>query len=91
MLPVQFVTLYKTCKPKPKPDGVQSQFAPVTSGVPQGTVLGLLLFLLHINDLPSVVDPNTSVCLFADDALVYRVINTIQDQVTLQQPGHKRP
>ena len=66
-------------------DGVKSQFAPVTSGVPQGTVLGPLLFLLHINDLPSVVDPNTSVRLFADDALVYRVINTIQDQVTLQQ------
>ena len=66
-------------------DGVKWQFAPVTSGVPQGTVLGSLLFLLHINDLPSVVNPNTSVRLFADDALVYRVINTIQDQVTLQQ------
>ena len=66
-------------------DDVKSQFAPVTSGVPQGTVLGSLLFLLHINDLPSVVDPDKSVRLFADDALVYRVIDTIKDQVTLQQ------
>ena len=37
------------------------------------------------SDLPSVVDPDTSVRLFADDALVYRVINTIQDRVILQQ------
>ena len=66
-------------------DGVKSQFAPVTSGVPQGTDLGPLLFLLHSNDLPSVVDSNTSVRLFTDDALVYGVINTIQDQVTLHQ------
>ena len=47
----------------------------ITSGVPQGTVLGPLLFLLHINDLPSVVDPGTSVCMFADDSLIYRVIH----------------
>ena len=33
----------------------------------------------------SLVDPNTSVRLFTDDVLVYRVINTIQDQVILQQ------
>ena len=37
---------------------------------PQGTVLGLLLFLLHINDLPSCV--NSEVRLFEDDCLIYR-------------------
>ena len=42
----------------------------MVSGVPQDTVLGLLLFLLHINDLPSVV--SSKVRLFADYCLIYR-------------------
>ena len=64
--------------------GVKSEYSTVTSGVPQGTVLGPLLFLLHINDMPSVVDPGTTVRLFADDTLIYRVIHSTEDQVALQ-------
>jgi len=64
--------------------GVKSEYSTVTSGVPQGTVLGPLLFLLHINNMPSVVDPGTTVRLFADDTLIYRVIHGIEDQVALE-------
>ena len=53
-------------------DGKQSSLIDVVSGVQQSTVLGPLSFLLHINDLPSVV--SSKVRLFADDCLIYRNI-----------------
>ena len=64
-------------------DGIQSDLVTVDSGVPQGTVLGPILFLLHINDLPSVI--SSKVRLFADDCLVYREIKGRQDQNDLQK------
>ena len=62
--------------------GYTSDLANVISGVPQGTVLGPLLFLIYINDLPECV---SSMCsLFADDCLVYRKIESERDIEILQ-------
>ena len=67
-------------------DGKQSSLIDVVSGVPQGTVLGPLLFLLHINDLPSVVSSKVRL-FFADYCLIYRNIKNKEDQIALK----KRP
>ena len=64
-------------------DGKSSYLAPVTSGVPQGTVLGPRLFLSFINDLPSGISSN--IRLFADDCLLYRTTNSTEDARMLQQ------
>jgi len=65
-------------------DGMRSWEESVMSGVPQGTVLGPLMLLLYINDLPSRVHDTTRCHLFADDCLLYRVVESIDDQVQLQ-------
>jgi len=62
--------------------GQSSNDAPVTSGVPQGTVIGPLLFLVYINDLPDRV--SSTVRMFADDCLLYRTIQDVQDTTILQ-------
>lgn len=54
----------------------------MSSGAPQGTVLGPLLFLLYVNDLPENLQ--SSVRLFADDALLYGIISREEDCNKLQ-------
>jgi hypothetical protein len=63
-------------------DGHTSKQAPVLSGVPQGTVLGPLLFLIFINDLAK--ETSSSLRLFADDCLVYREVRSQTDCTALQ-------
>ena len=64
-------------------EGKRSNRAQVTSGVPQGTVLGPLLFLLHVNDLPNNL--KSSIRLFADDALLYGIVSSDVDGDQLQE------
>ena len=61
-----------------------SKSANVTSGIPQGSVLGPILFVMYINDLPEVVDKDSFVYLFADDTKLFRRINSDQDRIQLQ-------
>ena len=64
-------------------NGVKSDWAPVLSGVPQGTILGPLLFSLYINEISS--DIESEIRLFADDCVCYREIKEKEDTMKLQR------
>ena len=64
-------------------DIATSDTALVISGVPQGTVLGLTLFLIYINYIAD--DITSNIRLFADDCLIYQTINNRTDNTTLQE------
>ena len=67
-----------------------SSTVPVLSGVPQGSVLGPLLFLIYINDSVSAhLNPGTYVTTYADDLLLHREINCPEDYFKLQQDVNK--
>ena len=57
-------------------NGSHSDPKPVISGVPQGTILAPVLFLLYINDIPMNI--KSQIRLFADDGIIYREIHEIQ-------------
>ena len=63
-------------------NGTNSELANITSGIPQGSVLGPILFVLYINDLPENIVSN--VYMFSDDTKVFKTITSPHDQHTIQ-------
>ena len=58
-------------------DGKSSQGYPVNAGVPQGSILGHILFLLYINDLSD--DVICEIAIYADDATLYSKCDQVSD------------
>ncbi|MEW8545255.1 MAG: reverse transcriptase family protein [Candidatus Thiodiazotropha sp.] len=67
-------------------NGANSSWRSVTSGIPQGSILGPILFLIFINDLPEVL--SCLVKFYADDAKIYSPIKVVDDEMRLQANIH---
>ena len=65
-------------------NGIASEWTNVTNGVPQGSVLGPILFVLYINDFPDDVNADSNIYMFADDTKLYREMSDVTDVTTLQ-------
>ena len=65
-------------------NGAESDWKNVTSGVPQGSVIGPLLFICYINDLPYILDD--CLCkIFADDCKIYNKVGSQEDQDAMRR------
>ena len=62
-----------------------SSFMPVTSGIPHGSVLGPLSFVIYVNDLPMYVKNFADCSLFADNAKLSRYVSNQEDSADLQK------
>ena len=82
---VQWVRSYLTCRSQSVVvSGEHSSSLSVLSGVPQGSVLGPLLFLIFINEVTYQISPGSTMSLFADDIALYRPVSCIEDYTILQ-------
>ena len=66
-------------------NGICSDWLPVTSGVPQGSMLGPLLFLVYCNDAQYYIQENSTLALFADDSKLFRSLDVSSCIISLQQ------
>ena len=64
-------------------NSAKSEWAPVTSGIPQGSVLRRVLFIFYVNDLPDII--HSSIQMFADDTIVFNKITCSCDCEELQR------
>ena len=78
-----FRSYLTNCKQRVSVLGATSNPLSVTSGVPQGFILGPALFLLYVNDLPSTVK-SSQVVMFADETKLFKEIRTENDAKQLQ-------
>jgi len=72
-------------KQRVKINGFYSDRADVLSGIPQGIILGFILFIIYINDLPDVCKQFINIYLLADAAKLYKRVITDNDSQVLQK------
>ena len=83
---LKFFTKYLRCrKQRVIMENIVSKSVDVLSGVPQGSILGTLLFVLFINDMYANIDKDTNIALYADDTKIWRDINSEADCEILQK------
>ena len=71
-------------KQRVKINGCYSEWTDVISGIPQGTILGPILFIIYVNDLPEICEEFPRIYLFADDAKLFRHVTCNEDHKALQ-------
>ena len=70
-------------------NNTNSESANILSGVPQGSVIGPLLFVIYINDLVDSIDTDITINLFADDTKLSLIYNNLNDRDKLQSAINK--
>ena len=79
---IKFLLCFR--KQRVKLNGFFSKWNDLISGIPQGTILGPILFIMYINDLPDVCKYFANIYLFADDAKLYEHVSCDDDHKSLQ-------